>query len=155
MNLISTKVSVDVVEKAKQEISESKASRFTIQEISDLLELSKSHVSGMLKKAGLTNAQKRTSFKKRKEVLLFLSMLEPAQPVKRVKEENKTKKAKTKRLIPQDSFIEEENKLKKRAKQLLAKCKEMEAQKTNTHQWVSEKYRGCKTRWLKRKVITL
>lgn len=43
MNLISTKVSVDVVEKAKQEISESKASKFTIQEISDLLELSKSH----------------------------------------------------------------------------------------------------------------
>ncbi|MCK0201334.1 hypothetical protein [Ornithobacterium rhinotracheale] len=65
------------------------------------------------------------------------------------------KKYKSTRLIPQDSFVEEERKLRAKAKKLLAQCKEMEAQKTNTHQWVSEKYKGCKTRWLKRKVITL
>ncbi|MGV4439833.1 hypothetical protein [Ornithobacterium rhinotracheale] len=155
MDSIKTNLSEAVIEKAKQEILESKARGFTAKEISEVLGLSKSQVSSMLKKAGLTNSKKRSAYKKKKEVLRFLSMLE-AKPVKpKAKKINKTKKAKTERLIPQDSFIEEENKLKKRAKQLLAQCKEMEAQKAKTHQWVSEKYSGCKTRWLKRKVITL
>lgn len=155
MDSIKTNLSEAVIEKAKQEILESKARGFTAKEISEVLGLSKSQVSSMLKKAGLTNSKKRSAYKKKKEVLRFLSMLE-AKPVKpKAKKINKTKKAKTERLIPQDSFIEEENKLKKRAKQLLAQCKKMEKMKANTHQWVSEKYSGCKTRWLKRKVITL